>query len=120
MRVSYHRRDMKRNFKSTFFSLLGYGTAQTVAPTAVQLELLKQAMLDALTDRGCLDHPRLVRQIRYATDAEGLWYLRSDLMQALSALLGEGTANEELERVSALFSRYLPQAMTRRTGRPRI
>jgi hypothetical protein len=110
---------MKPNFKSTFFSLLGYGVTQTVAPTPVQLELLKQAMLDALTQRGCLNHPRLVRQIRYAADAEGLWYLRSDLMQALSDLLGEGAAYEELERVSLLFTRYLPQAMTRRAGRPR-
>jgi len=110
---------MKPNLKSTFFSLLGYGTNTTVAPTPLQMEVLKHAMLETLGEVGRQNHPRLVRQIRYAADAEGLWYARSDLMQALSEIHGETLAELELRRVSALFTDHLPSALTRRSSRPR-
>lgn len=110
---------MKSSLRSTFFSMLGYRTVEMVTPSPEQIELIKQAMMDVLTERGRQSHPRMVRQIRYATDVEGLWYLRSDLMQALSSMLGETAAHQEMERLTPIFTRYLPPSMTRRNARPR-
>jgi hypothetical protein len=108
---------MRAKLRSTFFNLLGsyidQPTPKPVVPTPEQLDLLKHAMLQVLGELGRLTYVRLERRIRYAIDAEGLWYLRSDLMQALSALQSEAVARKELRDLSALFVHYLPEPLMR-------
>ena len=83
------------------------------------LEDLRDAMLAALGDTGSVRHPLLARQLRFARDAESLWYARSDLMGVLSSLYGELRAREEMNRLSLMFCGVLPPGMTARLpGRP--
>ena len=87
-----HMRIRKLNLRSSFFSLLsyaGYSTSVPDEPVVMGLEDLRDAMLAALGDTGSVRHPLLARQLRFARDAESLWYARSDLMGVLSSLYGE-------------------------------
>ena len=107
-----HMRIRKLNLRSSFFSLLGYGAPLRGGASANDLEGLRDAMLTALGDAGCIRHPLLARRLRFARDTEGLWYVRSELMGALSDLHGESVARKEIDRLSLLFCGALPASMT--------
>ncbi len=103
------------NLKSTFFSLLGYLTdthEPDNMPPPLELEQVRQAMLEALGTAGCERYMGVARQIRYAADVQGLWYARSELMAALSALHGETHARTEMARLTPMFRGLVPHSMT--------
>jgi len=107
----------KINLKSSFFNLLGYGEATPSEPPVMALEELREVMLSTLGEAGSVRHPLLARRIRYARDAEGLWYARSDLMAVLAELHGESQARREMDALSLLFCGVLPAGMTARLPR---
>lgn len=57
---------------------------------------------------------RLAQRVRFADDLESLWYLRQDLLQALSATVGEAVAHRQIQRITRMFRGRLPQAMVPR------
>jgi hypothetical protein len=101
----------KPTLKSTFFSLLGFVEATTPVSQIAPLEQLRCAMLAALGEEGSESFVRVTRNLRYAEDVKGLWYARSDLMGALSAMHGELWAHQTLEELDTLFRALLPVNM---------
>lgn len=57
---------------------------------------------------------RVAQRIRYADEMESLWYLRQDMMAALSDVHGEARARREMRPINDLFKGLLPQAMVAR------
>jgi hypothetical protein len=103
-------RRMAVTFISSMQSLLG---ASMAAPPRgpVPLEAIRQAMLDLLHEEGCQTFPHVERRILLAADLQALWYLRSDLMAALSYLQGERIARQNLQHITDMFEGALPKGM---------
>jgi hypothetical protein len=74
------------------------------------VERIRQAMLASLGDAGAARRPRLAMRIRYCREAETLWLLRCELMDANCELYGEARARSRLARITALFEGVLPYA----------
>ncbi|MES2509804.1 MAG: hypothetical protein V4625_07725 [Pseudomonadota bacterium] len=92
---------------------LGRGPARPgKPPRAASFENIRQAMLDtvARAESGGRAAPRtrLTYRIMVARDIEALWFLRSDVMQLLSANTGELQALAELNAINARFKGLLP------------
>ena len=76
------------------------------------LEPIRDTMLAALGPTEARSpHALLAQRITYAADIERLWYLRSELMQAVAAARGELVARRELERISEMFRGVLPAGL---------
>ena len=103
-------RRMAVTFISSMQSLLGASVAGPQRSPA-RLETIRQAMLDLLQDAGCRTFPQVERRILLAADLQALWYLRSDLMAALSYLQGERVAQQSLQGITELFEGALPKGM---------
>lgn len=79
-----------------------------------RIEDIRQAMLDSLGDEGCSSFPHIERRVLFAPDLQGLWYLRADVMVALSSLQGERLASQQIRQITAMFEGLLPKAMVSR------
>ena len=75
------------------------------------LSRIRHAMLSLLQVRGDHASQRIAHRVRFADDLEALWYLRQDLMMALSALDGEAAARRQLRKINSLFKGLLPHTM---------
>ena len=83
-------------------------------------EGVRHAMLEATPVGGPGDpHTYVFHRIRHAPNARALWYLRSDLMAAISVKRGEGIARQEVAAITKLFagliSEYRSQEILGRT-----
>lgn len=76
------------------------------------MERVRSHMLKLLEGHASAGFYRVAERIRYATEMEELWYLRQDLMAALSAVHGESAARSAVEPLQALFKGLLPASMT--------
>jgi len=74
-------------------------------------------MLESLGDSGRSAFPAIERRVRFASDVQGLWYLRGEMMEALSSLQGEYMARRKIDEVSTLFRGVLPSSMSSRQSR---
>lgn len=68
-------------------------------------------MLSLLQVHGGHAIQRIAHRVRFADDLESLWYLRQDLLMALSALDGEAAARRQLRPINNLFKGRLPHTM---------
>jgi hypothetical protein len=100
-----------RSAVSRFFTS-GAGVSELLANSRV--EDIRQAMLEYLGAAGALAFPLLERRITFEHDAQGLWYLRGDLMEALAAIQGEAAARKEIDELTALFQGLLPRGLSSR------
>lgn len=95
----------------SLYNILGQHDRPAKPAAKVQLEELRQHMLDVLRAAGldvrCND---LFTRIRYALTAESLWYARSDVMYALASEIGEQRARAHIIEISARFAALLPHA----------
>ena len=69
-----------------------------------RIERVREAMLTAL--HGLPDTPNadsLTRRIRWSTNSQALWYLRSDVMTLVSTQRGESAARQCLQEITQLF-----------------
>ena len=73
---------------SSMQGLLG-GSSSDESTSTFRIEDIRQAMLDGLGDEGCTSFSSLERRVLFAADLQGLWYLRSDIMAAISSIQGE-------------------------------
>ncbi|MDO9404238.1 MAG: hypothetical protein Q7T87_09420 [Polaromonas sp.] len=85
-----------------------------------RLEEARQTMLRALDEAGAASlkaaapDPRWRRlrlRIGLCRDASSLWFLRSELMQAMSSSLGEHIASVRMADINALFDGLLPASL---------
>lgn len=74
-------------------------------------EAIRLAMLRTLDSANTTEAGHLMQRIRYAGDAERLWYLRPDTMSVLASLRGEALAREALNGISVLFRDVLPEGL---------
>ena len=93
--------------------LSGQGSGHS---TRVQsaLEDIREAMLDGLGVSGATTASKLELKVTYANDLQDLWYLRGDVMAAISSVSGEAQARRKLDEISAMFRGLLPKALTSR------
>lgn len=102
-------------FISSMQGLLGRPVVEDNRAT-VRIEDIRQAMLDSLGDEGCTSYPQIERRVLFAPDLQGLWYLRTDIMVAISSLQGEGVANQKIRLITRMFEGLLPKGMITRPG----
>lgn len=102
-------------FISSMQGLLGIAAADD-GHAAFQIEDIRRAMLDALGEDGCANYPHIERRVLFAPDLQGLWYLRSDVMVAISSLRGELAASQSVRQITRMFEGHLPKGMVSRPG----
>jgi len=76
-----------------------------------QLGRIRTAMLSVLQAHGGHSVQRIAQRVRFATDVEALWYLRQDVMVALSAIDGEAAARRQMKAINSMFKGGLPGSM---------
>lgn len=79
-------------------------------------EDIREWMLDELEQSEELKFPTIVRQVRYATDAQALWFMRGEVMTALAAMHGETVAREKISHISQKFKGLLPKGLNSRSS----
>ncbi|MBX9870390.1 MAG: hypothetical protein K2X75_00190 [Burkholderiaceae bacterium] len=84
--------------------------------SSFRIEDIRQAMLDSLGEEGCSSYPHIERRVLFAPDLQGLWYLRADMMVALSSLQGERVASQKIRQITHMFEGLLPRGMVSRPG----
>jgi hypothetical protein len=106
---------IKPNLRSSIYGLLG-GTPSQPSESMLEngTEDIRQAMLDMLGEAGGQQFPQVTRRVRYANDVQALWYLRGDLMAALSSMQGEVQAREQILKLTGMFRGLLPAGLTSR------
>lgn len=75
------------------------------------LEEVRRAMLQSLAGVSGCEVARMNMRLRYASDIEALWYLRTDLFHTLLPLRGESGARDVIDQVTPLFQGQLPRAL---------
>lgn len=80
-----------------------------------QLGHIRTAMLSVLQAHGGHSIQRVSQRVRFAADVEALWYLRQDVMSALSAIDGESAARRQMKSINSMFKGRLPGSMGPRT-----
>ena len=104
---------LKTNLKSSFMAILGTAGGQAAALDD-RLEEIRELMVDELGDFGERHFPKIVRRVRYASDAHGLWYARGDVMAVLATVHGETLARQKMQGISDKFSGILPRGLASR------
>lgn len=79
-----------------------------------QMGQIRNAMLSLLQNHGGHGAQRVAQRVRFAGDLEALWYLRQDVLTALSAVDGEAAARRQMRQINRLFKGGLPGAMVPR------
>jgi len=78
---------------------------------------IRIAMLNMLRLHSGNAISRVAQRVQFAGDLEALWYLRQDVMTALSDLDGEGAARRQMKQINSMFKGRLPDAMGPRAHR---
>ena len=104
---------IKSGIKTSILGLLG-GASMSDSTLQNRVEEIRQTMLDALGEQADGQFPLLVRRLRYADDAQGLWYLRGDLMASLCAITDEAQARQTLRSITDMFRGLLPGGLASR------
>lgn len=99
--------------RNSFWAFLG----RSVDTDSKQTEHIRVTMLNALEEHCDESHMHLGKSIRYATDMEGLWYLRPDLMHAIASCSDQTTATMVVRDITQLFKGHLPVAKTSQFGK---
>ena len=105
--------------RNSIYAMLSSVHAPTDEPPArgrqpINLEDIRQNMLEmASLDTGERSL-RLARRIRYASDLESLWFMRGELMGLLARRHGEAATFEQVEELSSMFADLLPAGLRSR------
>jgi hypothetical protein len=106
---------MANSFISSMQGLLGVSSTDEPR-TLFRIEDIRQAMLDSIGEDARTSFPQIERRILFAEDLQGLWYLRSDIMVAISSLQGESVAIQRIRQITNMFEGLLPKGMFSRPG----
>lgn len=89
------------------------GGAQSRGAAHREIESIRAAMLRLLDADSAKPGAAsaLIHRVRYASSAEGLWYLRSEIMSVLASSRGEAAARALLADISVLFHEVLPEGL---------
>jgi hypothetical protein len=95
----------------SFWSVLIHGGS---AVNKDSIDDIRQAMLDEMTTAGVCESSTVHLRVTYASDLQDLWYMRGDVLAAISTLQGELCARQKLERISNSFKGRLPKGLVSR------
>ncbi len=95
------------DLKSSLLGLLSGGEAIS-SGKKTRTESIRQIMLNELGEFGEKHYPKIALRVRYAQDAQGLWYARGDVMAVLSAMQGETIARQKVGSITKMFEGLLP------------
>jgi len=101
--------------RSSLMAMLGR-TEPTPQALSARTEMIRELMLHELGDYGEKKFPAVARRVRYASDVQGLWYARSDVMAILATTYGETIAREKIANISGRFNGLLPKSLTSKIG----
>jgi len=104
---------LKPNIRS-IYGLLGSTPAPVHSSLEDGTEEVRESMLASLGANGLKQFPHITRRIRYANDVHSLWYLRGDLMAALSSMHGEAAARKQILGITHQFQGLVPGGMASR------
>jgi hypothetical protein len=105
---------LKAGLKNSIYGMLGASVTPTDSVLETGTEDIRESMLTMLGDGGPKQFPQITRRIRYANDIQALWYLRGDLMAALSTIHGESEARAKIASLSEMFRGLLPGGLNSR------
>lgn len=118
--VSFHHSAFQgpRSTLSTLSSTLRDGIGSLLGVEKVKhdpkaVARIRLAMLRIHGEDGRQENPRLNHRLRHSTDAEGLWYARSELYADLCLRHDETHALRALESLRPLFKGSLPATLLR-------
>lgn len=106
----------KTTLRNSFFGWLAPTPAPVIEPT-VGLEDIRHAMLSGLLDQDRTHYTTLERRLIRAKDIQTLWYLRSELMHALSEHRGESHAKAQLDDITRMFDGLVSPGLVPRSGK---
>lgn len=101
---------IKPDLKSSLLGLL-HGGEVTPSSLEKRTESIRQLMLNELGEFGEKHYPKIALRVRYAQDAQGLWYARGDVMAVLSAMQGETIARQKVSGITKMFDGLLPGSL---------
>lgn len=99
---------------SSLLRLLSFSARPPARPSERKIQHVRDAMLKLLQRHEAQSFHRVAQRIQYADEMECLWYLRQDMLAALSEVHGEAQARREMRQINDLFKGLLPQAMVAR------
>lgn len=99
---------------SSFFRFLSLPVFGFRRSADRQMGRIRTAMLSLLQAHGGHSIQRVAQRVRFAGDLEALWYLRQDVLTALSAVDGEVAARRQMREINRLFKGGLPGTMVPR------
>ena len=103
-----------QTLRSSLLAIFQVGTPEpTTQEETVTLEDIRATMLE-MAGRPTEESAPLLRRIRYATDPQALWFMRSELMALLAHQDGEAIARTKLEVLSDMFRDLLPRGLRSR------
>jgi hypothetical protein len=107
---------LKPNLRSSIWALFGGPPAEPPSTLieAVTMDDIRERMHALAQSVGGERSQQVVRRIRYASDVEALWFIRSELMALLAGRLGEAAALDEVDAISDLFEDLLPEGLRSR------
>jgi hypothetical protein len=88
--------------------------AVAVPREASKIDDIRYAMLNCLGADGRREFAHIERRLKYAPTVASLWYLRPELLMALSSKVGERAAREQVDQLSEMFDAHIPEAMRSR------
>jgi len=106
---------LKSQFARSFLSAFSTSRRGTDLCGTTQLQHIQASMLDALGS-STFERTTLRARILAADDMQQLWYLRCNVMQAISADHSEAEARAILVPITALFDEVVPSSMHSRSS----
>jgi hypothetical protein len=101
-------------FKSSMAALLSSSGQDEPEQAAFQVDDIRQSMLNALDQDGWTTYSYLEHRVLFASTSMDLWFLRSDLMHAISNVRGESHAAKIIRDISSMFDGLLPKSLSSR------
>lgn len=106
---------LKPNLRTGIYGFLGFHPPLTDSMLERGTEDVRDSMLALLGDSASTRFPQITWRIRYAADILALWYLRGELMGALSEMQGEAIARDQIDKVTHMFDGLLPNGLHSRS-----
>ncbi len=106
----------KPNLRGSIHAIfsLGHPRAPSESVLEISIEDIRISMLEAIGDIDDAQFRHVKRRVRYAIDVMALWYLRGDVMAALSSKHGEAEARDKLSVITDMFEDVLPEGLRSR------
>lgn len=91
--------------------LMGHDTSASQMASIERTIEVRRRILKTLAQAGIGENTRLVYRVTNAPDLGALWFLRPDIMQALSSQHGEVRARRVMQRITPMFKGLLPSSL---------